>query len=283
MTREEWKLASGGLRKLLNELPNQNPREGGRIRKYHDRFGALYNRRYRFWHIWNVDSENVIATIRFRRGRIIVRYRENSRYSYIIKLHKWQFPNTRVMVYPSRKLFRHKEWVKNNIHEQTRVNWGREMMEREEEAKRRAFLRQRQELPYLNIDASQLTQTATFSPISERISQFNSSTTLTDTSLAQMSQDLLNQQAQARQDLMREQLSGIPPRGLAVETVSSGTSLSESELRQAISYLRHYMPDVERVETMESADGSYRAVRGYDSSGRTFDVQLPRILTTISN
>lgn len=263
MNREEWKRASSALRGLLRDLPRQNPRAGARIRKTKDKFGALYNRRYRMWHIWNCESKNVIATVRFRRTRVIVRYRPNSYYAEIFKGYAGEHENGNFIVYPSRKLFRHKEWIMQNIHDHCLRQLEREKMERE-------VIKQKAD--FLEINSASLQ--AQFTPMNINLEGLSISPREQE-SIRQMQQEAMNSYHRLREQEMRDMVYGRPQAGQT--SVTSSTTMNEHDLQRAVEYMRNMWPDVERVEAYEDPQSMRTTFRGRRSSGDEVRLEVPRL------
>lgn len=112
MTKKEWKDSCSALRRLIRDgLKEGGDRNTDRMCVY--KFGLVYNQQYRFFHLWNGQTQNTIATIKLSGKNAYVRYREKSWYSGIIQ--NIVIPNRKMIFVKSNDLGRHKEFVVNRI------------------------------------------------------------------------------------------------------------------------------------------------------------------------
>src|SRR4051794_10081121 len=77
MNKLRWKESSTALRKVLRKLPELSVRES--FVEY--KFGAIYGGDDKGWLVWNGFARHVVALVRFEKDKVIIRYRDNSRYA----------------------------------------------------------------------------------------------------------------------------------------------------------------------------------------------------------
>lgn len=122
--RKDWELSSQGLRKTLKEVEERHYDRRARTRYSqvaNYKFGAVLNRRYGYWQIWNAVAGNVIATIKYD-DRNIVRYRPNSHYAPLIRSRTWR---EKMHLIPSENLHRHRGYARNAVHDGVRQELAR--------------------------------------------------------------------------------------------------------------------------------------------------------------
>lgn len=107
MTRINYERRSGALRKLLRQLKLQTR---GTIIEYC--FGALYDTTTGLWHIYNFNTNNCIATVKFYKKTVTIRYRRNSHYSHVLK--SFEYP-ARTLHVESEHLSQKSRWLRDML------------------------------------------------------------------------------------------------------------------------------------------------------------------------
>lgn len=121
MTRQNYKRRAGALRKLLKQL---TPRPGNTgagntmVRVIEYNFGAVFDTRNDLWRVYNYNSNNCIATVKFSGTRTamtaVIRYRQRSFYSGVLKVASLSFTGT-VIAVPSTHLGDRGRWLREQI------------------------------------------------------------------------------------------------------------------------------------------------------------------------
>lgn len=129
MKRVEWNRRSGALRKLMKELRTYRPNSTSRYLEYC--FGAVWHGGAGLWHVYNLNTNNCIATVRFvnmlRGGelqedsRVIIRYRPNSWYRDILSGFNY---DVRTLHAPSTNLSKRSRWVKEQLRDRVVQNYA---------------------------------------------------------------------------------------------------------------------------------------------------------------
>lgn len=109
MNKQDWKMSSTALRALLGTLQCRH-RENTMVLY---KFGFVYDRRFDYYVLWNGLSRNIVATIRFIRGKMIIRYRPNSYYRYILS--SFRLDGYETIPIPSNNLGRHRGFPRGRL------------------------------------------------------------------------------------------------------------------------------------------------------------------------
>lgn len=108
MDKAEWKKSCSALRHVLRHIEGTG---NGRTSPIAHKFGVYYLVAPEMWYIWNASSENIIATVKIRRGQVFVRYRKASYYAEILRSR-----DTVTVAVPSTNLFRRRATIYTSIH-----------------------------------------------------------------------------------------------------------------------------------------------------------------------
>lgn len=127
---KERELRESSLKELLTKLPSVVQTGIPHIEIYS--FGAVYHPRLRIWHIYNLQTNNCIATIKFRDNKAVIQYRANSWYADVLK--NFSYDGRATVCIPSIYLRRRSRWVRDNLRrrvQQSKASFGREPQERQ--------------------------------------------------------------------------------------------------------------------------------------------------------
>lgn len=112
--RSRWKRNYSDLRKLIRELTA--PSDVMPDMLVQGQFGVKYNPRYKFYQVYNSGNDTVIATIKFGRAPVVIRYRKSSWYSSIFSdKKKCLHAGLGTIIIPSTSLHRHKAYARTGL------------------------------------------------------------------------------------------------------------------------------------------------------------------------
>lgn len=225
MNKAQYKERSGYLRKLIHEIspPNRNSSAAVFIR---GNFGACWHAQTQQFYIYNVYSENCIASVRYigyppvsRIRNLVIRYRPGSVYAEVLKGIK--YGETIALAAPSEMLGRRSVTVRNHLHDNIRTAMMRER--REAALRRRAQQRPRTRTAAEMVEQlmrSQMSGSRFISGVprgfyTEYIQSIPNLEVRVDSSspfgqeFGQEVQDVMNATVQARHQTVSEALSGV--------------------------------------------------------------------------
>ncbi len=119
--RKDWEDSVHALRKTLHDIPvwKERPKtsknSGSRFANF--KFGATYFERREMWYIYNVKTDNIIASIKNIGKGVALRYRPVSVYSSILSSYEYDRPTFHIA---SPNLIKNRRWVRSNVRDATR-------------------------------------------------------------------------------------------------------------------------------------------------------------------
>lgn len=111
--RDDWYKSTHALRETLRSIPAWRS-QGGHTpaMSANYKFGLAYHNQKQLWSIYNLKTDNIIATVRRTDSRVVIRYRKNSVYSPILCRYNYDSPTVHV---ESPNLRRNIRYVRDNV------------------------------------------------------------------------------------------------------------------------------------------------------------------------
>ena len=88
MNKLDWYISTSALRQAVAKIRLDGIVQIGQPETFY-KFHLVYDSSREIYHLYNLLTNNVVATFKARNDRLIIRYRENSFYSGIIKSLEW--------------------------------------------------------------------------------------------------------------------------------------------------------------------------------------------------